>query len=252
MSKSQVGTGEDRPPQTTKFPRAIIHRQILDIAAAEPDASMETIAQKINGASTSLVERVLEEYGDPIEASHDSSVVMADSTDVPRQEFPTPSKPPNMGSIESENSDTEPALTEKQIELLRLIRQHPTATQSELAQLLDVSPATISNWANSIPGFNWATRHEISKTMIDEDTVASNKRMEPATKSTVNEQVNKLSTKLESVEDRLEHIQAANQSEIVDPELVAKVVHACIDSELITQEEELQIIQWLLTDSRRE
>lgn len=46
-------------------PRAMIHRRILDVAASDPDASMEAIADEVSGASPALVERVLDEYGDP-------------------------------------------------------------------------------------------------------------------------------------------------------------------------------------------
>ncbi|WP_217471947.1 winged helix-turn-helix transcriptional regulator [Haloterrigena gelatinilytica] len=50
-------------------PRAIIHKQILDHAEANPDESMEAIADAVSGATTSTVERVLEEYGDPAAGS---------------------------------------------------------------------------------------------------------------------------------------------------------------------------------------
>jgi DNA-binding CsgD family transcriptional regulator len=46
-------------------PRAMIHKKILDIAQSNPDASLESIAADVSGASAVFVERVLEEYGDP-------------------------------------------------------------------------------------------------------------------------------------------------------------------------------------------
>ena len=46
-------------------PRAIIHKQILDRAKRDPDATMEAIADDISGVTVATVERVLEEYGDP-------------------------------------------------------------------------------------------------------------------------------------------------------------------------------------------
>lgn len=55
---SRAGRGRDQP-------RAMIHRRILDVAAANPDASLASLADEVSGASASLVERVLEEYGDP-------------------------------------------------------------------------------------------------------------------------------------------------------------------------------------------
>ncbi|MFC7138556.1 hypothetical protein ACFQMA_01745 [Halosimplex aquaticum] len=43
----------------------MIHRRILDVAASDPEASLAAIADEVSGASTDLVERVLDEYGDP-------------------------------------------------------------------------------------------------------------------------------------------------------------------------------------------
>ncbi|WP_135364116.1 MarR family transcriptional regulator [Halosimplex halophilum] len=56
MSRSDRGPGQ---------PRAMIHRRILDVAESDPDASMAAIAEEVSGASPGLVERVLDEYGDP-------------------------------------------------------------------------------------------------------------------------------------------------------------------------------------------
>ena len=71
----------------TKVPRAIVHKQILDAAEARPEASMEAIADEVTGASLSIVDRVLEEYGDPAETDADGddtdgeSDGMTDETD---------------------------------------------------------------------------------------------------------------------------------------------------------------------------
>lgn len=43
----------------------MIHKQILDAAAVDPTATMAELADQVTGASTDLVERVLDEYGDP-------------------------------------------------------------------------------------------------------------------------------------------------------------------------------------------
>ncbi|WP_211338355.1 winged helix-turn-helix domain-containing protein [Haloterrigena salifodinae] len=60
-------------------PRAIIHKQILDHAEANPDESMEAIADAVSGATTSTVERVLEEYGDPAAGSASEPAPTADA-----------------------------------------------------------------------------------------------------------------------------------------------------------------------------
>lgn len=50
-------------------PRAVIHKRILESAASRPDASVEELAEDLAGASPELVERVLDEYGDPAEGA---------------------------------------------------------------------------------------------------------------------------------------------------------------------------------------
>ena len=54
-------------------PRAMVHRRILDVAASRPDATLSAIAGEVSGASPSLVERVLDEYGDPAGEDPDDS-----------------------------------------------------------------------------------------------------------------------------------------------------------------------------------
>lgn len=58
---------------TGPMPRALIHKRILDEATERPEASMEELADEIAGASGTLVERVLEEYGDPATSKGDGA-----------------------------------------------------------------------------------------------------------------------------------------------------------------------------------
>ncbi|TYL36396.1 hypothetical protein CV102_22480 [Natronococcus pandeyae] len=65
MSESGGTIADGRIEQETTVPRAVLHKKILDAAAERPDASMEELAEDISFATTDLVERVLDEYGDP-------------------------------------------------------------------------------------------------------------------------------------------------------------------------------------------
>ena len=56
-----MSAGPD-PPNT---PRAVVHKQVLDAAKRQPDASLEALADEVSGASVELVEKTLAEYGDP-------------------------------------------------------------------------------------------------------------------------------------------------------------------------------------------
>lgn len=49
--------------QSTR-PKSMRHKQVLDVAAENPDASLDDIAAAVPSATVDLVERVLEEYGD--------------------------------------------------------------------------------------------------------------------------------------------------------------------------------------------
>lgn len=84
MSNSQQTASNGTVTATnTRVPRAVIHKQILDVAASKPDASMNAIADEVSGATTELVEKVFDEYGDPGESADnepDNPVVTADTT----------------------------------------------------------------------------------------------------------------------------------------------------------------------------
>jgi transcriptional regulator with XRE-family HTH domain len=85
----------------------MIHKKILDIARSNPDASLESIAGDVGGASAVFVERVLEEYGDP--APKSSTEERADGNG--NSHIQADKRP------ESENSQSPPDSSEKPKEL---------------------------------------------------------------------------------------------------------------------------------------
>src|SRR6056297_20464 len=67
------------------LPKSMRHKQILDAAADEPDASISDLARAVPSATPDLVERVLEEHGDPaadaaVGSGADSSTPTDDGT----------------------------------------------------------------------------------------------------------------------------------------------------------------------------
>jgi transcriptional regulator with XRE-family HTH domain len=179
----------------------VIHRRILDLADDMPEASLETVADEVSGATPELVERVLTEHGDPSsEAS--SEPVDEDDTDAdPTEPADTgdgnadPTKPVDTGNgnadptkpVDTGNGNADPAtgiggrrdateLSKKQRETLELVARNPDATQRELAAELGVTAATISRWVNDIPGFDWSDRNAFVAGVLDDgvdDTAAS-------------------------------------------------------------------------------
>lgn len=246
--------------------KSVRHQQVLDIAADNPDASLQQIAEEIPSATAELVERVLDKYGDP--ADDDSHV----DTDSPDPMTDTTSPPDR----------TE--LTEKELQTLRVIHEQPDATQREVAELLGVSGATISNRVNGIEGFDWGDRTRFTAAVFDEpsddptspetsqgeptvvpdgatetagnpDTDDADTSTEPdaaptpqADDSRDRTTVDQLSDRLTAIEAKLEAVERADHTESVfaDPELAHKVLHACFDSDAISEDEELQLLRTAL------
>jgi len=237
------------------------HKQILDVAADNPEASIEDLAAEVPSATPDLVERVLEKHGDP--ASEDD-VVATDGADH------APSADDDGSAATTEDDVSASAaiqtatpsypspedLSPTQRETLRAITEHPTASQRDLAEVLDVTASTISNRVNSIDGFDWSEREAFAHAVLDgEESTTTDTGSSPQvvdTVETVQSTVDQLSTQIEDLEGRMETVTDGSgatqaQSRVFDdPELVHKVVHACMDSENISEDEELRILKSLL------
>ncbi|MGB9932674.1 winged helix-turn-helix transcriptional regulator [Haloarcula amylolytica] len=257
------------------------HKQILDVAAENPEASVAELAAEVPSATAELVERVLEEHGDPAED---------DGTDESDES-------PSDSSTASQSYPTPEDLSSAEYETIQAIQQHPTASQRDLAEKLGVTASTVSNRVNGIDGFDWSNRETFanavfsdeepgSSTASDEtDTQASDSEppesagmpddadgrvsgpdtasddgdhslSESATAAgevnttltTFQSTVEELSAQLAELEGQVETVTDGGGSPqpFQDPELVHKVVHACMDSDKISEEEELRILDSLL------
>lgn len=187
--------------QTT--PRATIHKQILDVAESRPEASIEAIADNVAGGTPNLVEKVLEEYGDPGEAATDQQgtagatpqpatptsdtkqlEAMPDSHDTRDPEDETDDQTDATGASESADAaadsgstdaaeGSEPTvpdpetLTETQLETLQAVHSRPTATQAELASEFDITAASVGQRVNAIDGFDWSERRAFTEALFD-------------------------------------------------------------------------------------
>ncbi len=257
MSKTSENTtvNGDR----SSIPRAIVHKQILDAAEKRPDASVEEIALAVSGASRSLVEQVLEEYGDP--AADDTSTdaptpAGGESNDEGTDASPTTNEPsPADADHGQEGIDEDVQLNDKQRQTLRAIYEDPEATQRDLGDRFDVTGATINKRVNSIDGFDWETREEFVTSLFENENGESMQR-ERSTQSTaerqpideLQERVNELTETVQTLESQLEDATAPSRGSIEDPKLVQKIVHACFRSEQISDDEELQIIEMVLSN----
>lgn len=218
---------------SSKIPRSVRHKQILDAAENNPEASIETIATDISGVTVQDVERVLEEYGDPAEDNGDQPAEIEDPSEATDEDGP---------ALDD--------LSPKQRELVQTIYHNPDATQREVAEMLDVSPATICNRAHSIEGFDWDLRQSVVESLVEGNssapTEAPSQMSSPNT--THHADVDQLADRVTALEDQVDTMstQSVSARSFDDLELLQKVIHACMDADTISEEEELQILQALL------
>ena len=132
---------------------------------------------------------------------------------------------------------------------LRAVFDDPDATQSDIADRFGVTAATISQRLNSIEGFEWSNREDFVIQLFDNQEMEDMKQ-EPRDDSvqTLTDRVDELAVHVQRLESQLEAESAPNQSRIEDPELVVKAMHACLQSEQLSADEEVEILRKLIVD----
>jgi transcriptional regulator with XRE-family HTH domain len=260
-------------------PVSMRQRRILDVAERNPNASVDELASMVTTASPELVERVLDEHGDPAADDGDSTAAPSAGGDEPvtaageamadgNGESPDDDATDGTdGSTDDDATDGYPAvdeLADKHRRALAAVAARPEATQSEIAERLDVTRATVSRWTNSIEGFDWSDRESFVDAVFDgppsvdvttdggsttesEGLVADGTDTAPSTDDDPD---------LDRLEERVSALEAARDgvadsgteagSAFEDPDLVHKVVHACLNAETISEDEELRILKELM------
>lgn len=226
-------------------PRAVIHKKILDEASSSPDASIEELASRVSGASEALIERVLDEYGDPAENELNSKKSSEDRSPVTERDkaMSNASEQPAFGNrIEQEEID------EQQWKILTAIQENPDATQNELADLFGVSQSTIYNRLHSIPNFDWEHRQRFVETVLEEtDGQQDEPALEPVITREPTEQIEGLAERMKRLEQRLDQQETDDRALFNDPDLACKIIRACMKSNNISEEEEDRILKVALS-----
>ena len=165
-------------------------------------------------------------------------------------------------------------LSDKELAVLEVVAERPDATQEEIADVLGVSRATISKRASGIEGFDWQRRATfvdrlfgdevgtLTRGAAESSTVppSSLERVDARTdgdrRRTVESELdsggavdrNKIVARLDRIESRLDSLESreARAKGISDPTLAHKVVHACMESDKVSEEEELQVVSAVL------
>lgn len=225
MAATDEGRLEERV-----YPKSIRHKRILDIAGDRPDASIETLAEEIPSATPDLVENILDEYGDPATETESKSTVAASAT------------------VDSE-SGTTPDLTETQLETIHAIHKHPEETMRDLGDRLGVSGSTICDRVNSIDGFDWSNRYTFAAAVLDDERSDTNGECKTMATDNSNREVrlDELAERIRRTEQKVDELDVDAESPVVgDPELVRKVMHACLKSDNISEDEELTLLESFL------
>ncbi|WP_372480345.1 winged helix-turn-helix transcriptional regulator [Halomicrobium sp. HM KBTZ05] len=221
-------------------PRALIHKKILDTAQSNPTAATAEIATEVSGVSVELVEQVLQEYGDPAaeddqSTESDEQDAVGDATSQPEDDEAEPRLSAETDPSEDGEVVDLAALDEKQRETLRAIHRQPTATQAEIADTLDVSRATIPKRVNDIPGFDWPSRQAFVETLFETDPGSDDDLT--AIEESLTESLEEVTARIETIERQLQTTTPATNDVHVEPELLHKVVHACMDAEYVATPE---------------
>lgn len=209
----------------------------------------------------------------PKETESATQTGAAEATDTGGPSETTPVEPEPQFDVD--------ALSEKRRETLRAINAYPEASQRALAEKLGVTAATISQRVNAIDGFEWTDRAELVEGLFEEsraefdaafelesaeaeDTTdeapsTEDTRQTPApdpVQSTTGETAvdgghAEHAPAVVSLEQRVQRLEAeledrTNSRSIDDPELLTKVIHACMDAEEISTDEEHQLIEHLI------
>jgi transcriptional regulator with XRE-family HTH domain len=244
---SKVGDGADTP-------RALIHKRILSVAAEQPDASLAAIAETVGAATPDLVDRVLEEYGDP--GGTDGTQAMNENGHSP-DEKGSKAEPTPADTSSSAMPDTA-ELTTEQLDAARAVYENPDASQAQIADQLGVTQATVSRQLNDIPEFEWANREAFTAALFGERPPETSEEPEPAAESEssreqtealadLEKRVSKLEAAITDDEKQPDNGQAAGSEIEIPVELAHKVVHASLTSDRITEDEELELLAALVS-----
>lgn len=219
----------------------MVHRRILDVAKTNPETPIDGLASMVAGANPNLVERVLEQYGDPgatDETEFETTAPMSKTEDAHGAEGES-LRNHDAGQVEGGGLELSGEVDPRQLDTLRAIYDHPDASQRQLADLLDVSHSTISHRLNEIDGFEWENRWAIVKDHFEEADSGGCQSVE-----------GEVADRLDRIERRVETLRGEGTCGLfADPELAHKILHACLRSEQISEDEELRILRTALPRS---
>jgi len=235
-----------------------------DVTPAEPASPSGTDEPAI-GADVPTDSAPVRADGDgAVDAVDDSGVGVDTTPDEPETETETMTDDTPVSGPEE--------LSEKERAVLEIVAERPDATQEEIADTLGVSRATISKRASGIDGFDWQRRAAFVDRVFEDDeftrgetggpTVAPSSleradartdgdRRRPAEGEFASDGATdrgEIVARLDRIESRLDELESRESGPdgISDPALAHKVVHACMESDNVSEQEELRVVSAVL------
>lgn len=238
MTNSQ--TKSDSSSQ--RVPRAIIHKNILDEAEKRPDAAVEDIADNVSGASVKLAKKVLEEYGDP--ASDEGAAYSTNSPETTDSDAGVDRITERDHGGSALDSIDYLHLSEREKQLLQTIYEYPDATKAELADRLGCSREEVLQIVDSISNFEWDRRREIVRRLFSDQHTSGDERGD------VDSAIRELAAKVDELESQISELDRkiagdapGREESLSDSEFMHRIIQACMASEHISEEEELEVIK---------
>jgi transcriptional regulator with XRE-family HTH domain len=258
---------QSEPGQTTDQPEGTV---VTDEAETGPDTPAEDPPVRADGDTT--VDDRATETAEVDDRATETAEGVAKADD---------SEQADAGGSETDSettTDDTPVRTpeelgEKELAVLEVVAKRPDATQAEIADVLGVSRATVSKRASGIEGFDWQRRATFVDRLFGDDADAltrgdaetstvppsslerADARADGDRRRTVESGLasggadnSEIAARLDRIEDRLDGLEAAEPpaNGISDPTLAHKVVHACMESEKVSEEEELRVVSAVL------
>lgn len=246
MSNSPSDRAEEPESGSPVVPRAVVHKQILDSARLNPNASLEELSDVVSGATEDLVDRVLAEYGDPATKPDENKDEL-----LPTE--PTASSNTTPVGTQHSTSDGYPPpdqLSEEQRTTLRAIYKHPDATQKELADRFGVCRSAISKRVNCLDGFEWTDRQAYVESVFGDGMTPLENGGSPPD-GAEDSCPNSLSDRVRKLEERLDDRSNRPEPLFDDPELLSKILRTCLKSGGFSKDEELWILEQTIRTSLR-
>jgi len=125
---------------------------------SDPDTQVDEPAETDTPELQMIDHNFEDDSSESMDRSQETAIVNGNDPDVETSENPLPDRDD---------------LTQKELETLRAICYEPDATQKQIANMLSISRATVSNRTSAIAGFEWADREEFVDEFFDEKITIS-------------------------------------------------------------------------------